>query len=585
MDQQPRLEVYRQYKDATKYVTTWLVVKGRETQYPIDLQPSGVPVATLERLADWVVQKRLRVPETVLKALDLVIVLRTRYSAGMRDRNNLSTADHTHLYFIQALKSIQASLQSLPQIDNRPAATDNISSNSARERGFSLLHNPDLPDSNTESEVAECANLLSATGLQSGAQYVLRPTATKDEALFQFNLLCEEFRQVRETVQVLWIRYINGKTDLTAALCATNMAVLLSQAAESEIRPAMEQFMISNSSVRDSYTCLVASSLGINNNLAKEMLHDVGVQNNRVSLATVFGLETLLRVYEKLETAGKLQNPTETLRGLLSSSITGINNLPSWLLSMKVDGRKTLDDFLAPTHRYLQRLQDNQSAKLISSEQVPSSTLLRNPVLCGLIVNYIRITRQNLGLSLERNLAGITAVVHTGKALVKEQYLTKAFQTDDIARVYHEQKADTFFIGGCEPSGIRKQEYLQKCSLTIGASITNNLPSSRPGHLSVRKEMKFFTPKAPFSRAVDESFRDKHQRFTLNCDNLVKMLSTHSTMMEKKYKAGLSAQHNPLKDAAMPFPTLHRKTTMRAVNLLSSGSGTVSDEWQPQPFV
>ncbi|KAK4195716.1 hypothetical protein QBC40DRAFT_300959 [Triangularia verruculosa] len=643
MSDLPRHQLYLRYKEATKYVTTWLVVKGREAHFPFLHQHSEIPVATLKTIAQWVASKNLSVPGTVLEELSLVIALRTQYSEGMREGNMQSDADRSHLHFIEALKSIQTSLGSIPKVADKVPIRNRDSASggaSTKHSGFGLLTRHDLPDSDVDSQIMGCANSLSATGIYDGSEYALKALATKEEAVFHFNLLCEEFNQIRATVESLWTGHVSGRMDLTAAACVTNMALLLAQTAELAVRPVIEDFMRLNQPQRSTYIRLIAHTLYIDvasaesilngniyfavyNIIQKEgrstttNLHHTWTQytkwhrdrncessicqileellsigstaqshadvplidqlsqmvatdslNGTVSLATVFGLETLLWVEQKLQTTGYLGNPLQVLNSLLSDSLEGLDSLPSWLVGMKVTERQVLNDVLLPSRQYLHKLRSSLQTSLSATEQTPIRTILsRNPILCGLIINHIRITKQDIGLSCEKHLGGITALVHIGNALVQEKYLENYLPvTGDVRTVFRQQAASSFFIGGQSPS--ERGSYLHQYSLTIGASITNNIPSTRNNSLSTRNDRKTFKPQAPLSRAVDTSFRDKHQRFSLNHDDVIRMLRTSHHGMNEKYKTGIS-QHHPLRDAAL---LINGEAALLATDYLKAGN-------------
>ncbi|KAK4675774.1 hypothetical protein QC764_512425 [Podospora pseudoanserina] len=140
---------------------------------------------------------------------------------------------------------------------------------------------------------------------------------------------------------------------------------------------------------------------------------------------------------------GNRESPVETLKDLLTSLKSEIKALPTWLLKMKVDSNRTLDEMLVPTRSYLDSLQKEQWAIKKkhggSTYNVPFSKFHRNPVYCGLEVLQIRTFGQNVGLAIEERLGGITAAIHLGNALGQEGYL-EGLDKGNLGVIYKAQK-------------------------------------------------------------------------------------------------------------------------------------------------
>lgn len=165
------------------------------------------------------------------------------------------------------------------------------------------------------------------------------------------------------------------------------------------------------------------------------------VNGNRVSMASVFEIETLCLAQLRLDTDRK--DPVQTLKDLLTSLTSEIKALPTWLLKMKVDSNRTLHEMLVPTRSYLDSLQKDQWAIKKkhgdSTSSVPFSKFHRNPVYCGLEELQVRILGQNVGLAIEERLGGITAAIHLGNALGQEGYL-EGLDKGNLGVVYKAQK-------------------------------------------------------------------------------------------------------------------------------------------------
>ncbi|VBB81501.1 Putative protein of unknown function [Podospora comata] len=144
------------------------------------------------------------------------------------------------------------------------------------------------------------------------------------------------------------------------------------------------------------------------------------VNGNRVSMASVFEIETLCLAQLMLDT--DRENPVQTLKDLLTSLTSEIKALPTWLLN-------TLDEMLVPTRSYLDSLQKDQwtikKKHGGSTSSVPFSKFHRYPVYCG--------------LAIEERLGGITAAIHLGNALGQEGY-PEGLDKGNLSIVYKAQK-------------------------------------------------------------------------------------------------------------------------------------------------
>ncbi|KAK4653340.1 hypothetical protein QC762_512425 [Podospora pseudocomata] len=142
------------------------------------------------------------------------------------------------------------------------------------------------------------------------------------------------------------------------------------------------------------------------------------VNGNRVSMASVFEIETLCLAQLRLDTDRK--DPVQTLKDLLTSLTSEIKALPTWFLKMKVDSNRTLDEMLVPTRSSLDSLQKDQWA--IKKKHGGST-----------------IFGQNVGLAIEERLGGITAAIHLGNALGQEGYV-EGLDKGNLGVVYKAQK-------------------------------------------------------------------------------------------------------------------------------------------------
>ncbi|KAK4164707.1 hypothetical protein QBC43DRAFT_288613 [Cladorrhinum sp. PSN259] len=112
------------------------------------------------------------------------------------------------------------------------------------------------------------------------------------------------------------------------------------------------------------------------------------------------------------------------------------------------------------------------------------------------------------------------------------------------------QPADAFFVRGQEKRPTRPGSVLEAYALAIGASATTFIKNPR-ANLTTRSKKKELCTPATFSRSVLSRLHDKHGRLSMTQEDLIQLLTSHSTAMKNLYAAGArpGAAPNPLLDA------------------------------------
>ncbi|KAK4032708.1 hypothetical protein C8A01DRAFT_40850 [Parachaetomium inaequale] len=131
------------------------------------------------------------------------------------------------------------------------------------------------------------------------------------------------------------------------------------------------------------------------------------VEGGALELSTVFAMQILLYIRNKLFDAGKTSGPLQALQSFLRSATTSISSLTPIL----PDTQRR--EPLRPAYEHLLQIQDDMFKILktgISTSGVVATTgiftLRRSPVLCGLLLHAERILAQDTGQSSNPPLPG-----------------------------------------------------------------------------------------------------------------------------------------------------------------------------------
>ncbi|KAG7284565.1 hypothetical protein NEMBOFW57_010943 [Staphylotrichum longicolle] len=260
------------------------------------------------------------------------------------------------------------------------------------------------------------------------------------------------------------------------------------------------------------------------------------VESKTIHLSAIFGLHLLFTIHLKLKDAGLSERPLRSLTQFLSVAAPKASTLSAILPTEKSR------DMIKPTYQHIKELQGDifEKLKVATKADVVSATpffsLVRHPILCGLVLHTTRVLVQDTALALERNLGAINAAVHLGNAFMQEGYIQTI---GSLQLTVHLQGDKSFFLGGKRPTA--KDMYLEAYG--------------RGRNLGARKNKVEFVAPAPFSRATESHLRDPLRRLFLSEVDLINMLSEANQKMREIYNspraAGLaSTMPSPLQHAA-----------------------------------
>lgn len=280
------------------------------------------------------------------------------------------------------------------------------------------------------------------------------------------------------------------------------------------------------------------------------------VESKTVHLSAIFGLHLLFTIHLKLKDAGLSERPLRSLTQFLSVAAPKASTLSAILPT------ETSRDMIKPTYQHIKELQGDIFEKLKVATKAgvvsatPFFTLVRHPILCGLVLHTTRVLVQDTALALERNLGAINAAAHLGNAFTQEGYIQTI---GSLQLTVHLQGDKSFFLGGKRPTAT--DMYLEAYGLAIGWSLANLAPISRRGkNLAARKNKVEFVAPALFSRATESHLRDPLRRLFLSEVDLINMLSEANQRMREIYNspraAGLASN--------MPSPLQHAAALIHA---------------------
>ncbi|KAK4149139.1 hypothetical protein C8A00DRAFT_38260 [Chaetomidium leptoderma] len=208
--------LYKRYKLLTQYITSWLASAGAACHCPSSLlEPPGpsnqstptrryhytIKITSFVPLAEWIERATpaVHVPRSILVELDNVIKLRIKYGGMLRGSREPTADDLGHLHFIDVLQNLRMVLNRLPLAISNTQASASTKSATPPSR-FGPLDVTEIPDeSDTDDErqtqfIAPVGNLLEITDT----------APTIEEGVFQFRLLLEAFRPLKETTKAQW---------------------------------------------------------------------------------------------------------------------------------------------------------------------------------------------------------------------------------------------------------------------------------------------------------------------------------------------------------------------------------------------
>lgn len=310
----PLVSTYRQYKEDTDAVASWLASTARACGYSADLftgsgpsqapssstrlkgkarvqaknaaggqsssrppaPPAGpkftIAIKDFVPLAKFVADSSkpiAQVPLNFFQTLNRVITVRSGFGTQLAKHGaNVSReSDLRHSHFVGVLEQVREILK--PRTSPATQEADNnlagrFASLELYEPSEQFLNAPDI------ERPARAPN--------DNAIYELEPPNTLEEAVFAFGLMMDDLDRIRFSIASIWQRYRRGATDLAAAALATNTACDLARNLTEEIAPMFKNhggvaIMVQNSYVA---TCVENGHLLVSN---LETLHLAATTN------------------------------------------------------------------------------------------------------------------------------------------------------------------------------------------------------------------------------------------------------------------------------------------------------------------
>ncbi|KAF9878649.1 ank-repeat protein mbp1 [Colletotrichum karsti] len=284
----PLKSVYRQYKEDTNYVASWLATTAKACGYPSDLlsettlvtenatttdststksasserrpkgnkgrgkkkkpnratNPTGsqttepqdagprkyiVAVKEFLPLAQFISTSKAKVPVSFVAALNGVIAVRSEFTAKLSahgSKTNLHS-DLSHAHFVGVLDEVREVLR--PQMTPEAAQASNEKSDNLKNRfeGLSI------------DEPSE-AFLNAPDVARPQVVYEAESTMSERDAVFFLGLVLQDLVQIRLSIKGIWMKYAMEEYELVAAGVASNTALDLARHIIDEAMPELE---------------------------------------------------------------------------------------------------------------------------------------------------------------------------------------------------------------------------------------------------------------------------------------------------------------------------------------------------------
>lgn len=277
------VSIYKEYKEDTNAVASWLASTARSCGYPSDLLCGGSAQATgPERskrlkgkarkeakaaalqsqgssssssspdytiaikdfvpLAEFVAASKkpvVSVPRAFANTLNRVIATRSRFSSRLAELGNSTdvSADSKHSYFVGVLEKVREVLKPrfppvIQEASPRPPSDPVVEVGgrfadlSVDEPSEEFLNAPDIE--------------RPAPAKKDNAAYVAESLQDIDEVMFAYRLLINDLMVIRDRIEWIWTKYRNSHINLVAAAIATNTACDLARNMMEDITPALK---------------------------------------------------------------------------------------------------------------------------------------------------------------------------------------------------------------------------------------------------------------------------------------------------------------------------------------------------------
>lgn len=274
---------YRQYKQDTDEVVSWLAWTAKARGYPADLLSSHatrpkstrlkgkermqarsegklnasqatpkypVPIKDMIPLAQFIAQCHnpfVSVPASFSTTLDRLITLRASFGQKLSDHgaepDPESTKKHEHL--VGVLEVVRDTLR--PRMSCEPTHIPTqtaVSADGVKEVGnrFATLVVEEPSEVFINACLAASSGQIPKPQRGEDIMYEAEASTSRDEVLFLYTMMLNDLNRLRKYIEGLWINVRKGCLDLAACAVATDTAINLARGLIDEVAPLFKTF-------------------------------------------------------------------------------------------------------------------------------------------------------------------------------------------------------------------------------------------------------------------------------------------------------------------------------------------------------
>lgn len=197
------------------------------------------------------------IPPYFAKALDRVILVRKSFAEKLTLHGikvNIQS-EKSHSYFVEVLEKVRQALKPLWKDTGTKAKP-------ASESSGALFHNlfSTLEVYQTSEKFDNAPDVPPPPPSQT--KYVAEPSNSIADIVFAVTALLDDYGQLRNEINELWVDYAMGRLDLSAVSVATNMSFELARSVEANLEPLLKEVGGMHPFV-DTYFRSLSSAMGI----------------------------------------------------------------------------------------------------------------------------------------------------------------------------------------------------------------------------------------------------------------------------------------------------------------------------------
>ncbi|KAK0666605.1 hypothetical protein QBC41DRAFT_397761 [Cercophora samala] len=252
------LSTYRQYKQDTDFVASWLATTAKSYGYPSDLlnpapSSSNAPSHNVVKytialkdfipLAEWISSRKppVLVPDVFATVINRVIKVRSEFPDQLNEHGgNIDLeSDDRHSFFVGILEKVRDVLrtrmpttaaETMPQ---PKADTDKLTNLFDMLKVYEPsegLDTPTVPEPSTRKPSSE-----------PQVVYEAEQRTSLEDALVAYTMLMNDLSKIRARISWIWSNYRTGLFDAAAAAIATNSAIDIARNLMEEMLPIFKQ--------------------------------------------------------------------------------------------------------------------------------------------------------------------------------------------------------------------------------------------------------------------------------------------------------------------------------------------------------